>query len=86
MMLSFAVGARCQCFFSVSCSASLEKSKRTQLHLKIWTLLVRLFDLIAALPEGFFFQIGGVYLFRGHSIDIVIVFAIQHELLHLVNG
>lgn len=56
-------------FLSVLCSASLrKKSQSAWLHLKIWTLLVHLFDLIHALQEGLFFLIGGVHLLGGHSI------------------
>ncbi len=58
-------------FFSASCSASWRKKKKspnTLLHLKIWTLLEHLFDLIRALQEGLFFLIGGVYMLGGNSI------------------
>ena len=56
------------------------------LHLKIWTLLVHLFDVFRALQEGFVFLIGGVHMLRGLAfltIDTVNVFAIQQQLLHL---
>lgn len=44
-------------FFSVLCLALLRKRNKTLLHLKIWTLLMHLFDLSHALHEGLFFQL-----------------------------
>lgn len=61
MMVSLTVGARHQCF-------PPPRVQLVLLHLKIWTLLVHLFDLIRALQERLFFLIGGVYLLRGHNI------------------
>lgn len=41
---------------TVLCLAILRKRNKTLLHLKIWTLLVHLFDLIYALHVGLFLE------------------------------
>lgn len=59
----------CQCFSRSHVQlVEWKKFLNVLLHLKIWTLLVHLFDLIRALQEKLFLLIGGVYLLRGHNI------------------
>lgn len=44
------------------------RKKNSLPHLKIWMLLVNLFDLIRAPREGLFLLIEGVYMLRAHNI------------------
>lgn len=69
MMASLAVGARRQCSPRPRAHlVEVKKKKKSLLHLKIWTLLVNLFDLTRAPREGLFLLIGGVYMLRAHNI------------------
>lgn len=68
-MASLAVGARRQCSpWPRVHLVEVKKKKESLLPLKIWTLLVNLFDLTRAPREGLFLLIGGVCMLRAHNI------------------
>lgn len=68
-MASLAVGARRQCSPRPRVHlVEVKKKKESLLPLKIWTLLVNLFDLTRAPREGLFLLIGGVCMLRAHNI------------------